>query len=1179
MDHPSSTSISDRLYKNLRKSVLIKKYWQYLIMILVVALCMLLINQYLYVATAWEVRKDAQTELSLYGHAFASEFNQELGLLEGLRAFVSDKVQDELREDEFRAFASQLLVNTKSIRCVAAIPNGSHSFFYSLGPVGGALQEDLCSLRKVVVMYDSPQTLKTNQVIIGEPQKIRPEGVSLVPVQSLVYSGETLSGITSMVLDVEILMQESGLESLMETNRIALRDQQGVVFYGDATVFEEDPVRLMIPGHTTGWEIASIPKDGWANVLWTRIRFYVFLTVLISLLLLWIFHLIMSYQKDLSEAVQTRTEALRRSEHRYRTLVEQAADAILVLDTDAKILEVNASAQKLLGYSESELLGMQAQNIIDADDLAQKLLQVKLLEPDTSLRFERNLVHRDGHIIAVDGNVKTLPDGHLQAILRDVTEQKKATEALQKSETLFRVLAENAVDIVYRFRLKPEFSVDYISPSCVQIIGYTSQEIVESPKLLLREIHPEDRAIVEDIFSGQAQQMNLPVNLRWITEEGREIVTEHRVTYIQDSDGKVVALEGIARDITARVEAEHALVSSEDRFVKFFQASPDQIMITRLSDGMILECNHRFEEMMGFRCDEIVGKTTVELGFWSNGNLAREEFVEAILKTGVFHQRETIMKNRYGKSIPVSISSSLIEIDGDRCILAIIHNTMDISAAQSALAESESRYRSIFEDNSSVMLLIDSKTGEIVDANAAACRYYGYSKDELLSTKIFEINELPREKVLLEMEQARLERKRQFFFPHRLASGEIRHVEVYSGPIWVKGRQLLYSTIHDINDRVEREKEQAAILETAAALRVAENRETMIPIILDQVVKLVEAKVAGFFEPVGASQEGVRLELGRGIWEPYSGRVLPCINSRLYSAVQHGESVRIDDLASEIDRDISTCMFLEGINALVIKPLIANQEHIGTLFIGRENAFSGLEERLIVAIADMAANAIRRDSLFQDLQASTIELSRAYDVTLAGWAKALELRDKETEGHSQRVTEVTLQLARKMGFSDEELIHVRRGALLHDIGKMGIPDGILHKPGPLTEEEWAIMRLHPVYAYDLLKEVDFLAPALDIPYAHHEKWDGSGYPRGLKGEKIPLAARIFAIVDVWDALLSDRPYRIAWTEESTRAYLLEQAGIHFDPTVVQHFLEWLEEEKEQEKLGPLAKELFKSLLA
>ena len=182
------------------------------------------------------------------------------------------------------------------------------------------------------------------------------------------------------------------------------------------------------------------------------------------------------------------------------------------------------------------------------------------------------------------------------------------------------------------------------------------------------------------------------------------------------------------------------------------------------------------------------------------------------------------------------------------------------------------------------------------------------------------------------------------------------------------------------------------------------------------------------------------------------------------------------------------------------------------------------------------------------------ELAQAYDGTIEGWSRALDLRDHETEGHSQRVTEMTVTLARAFGMSEEELVHVRRGALLHDIGKMGVPDSILLKPGPLTEEEWVVMRRHPVYAYEMLSEVSFVRPALEIPHCHHEKWDGTGYPRGLAGDNIPLAARLFAVVDVWDALRSDRPYRSAWPIEKTRDHIASLAGTHFDPQAVAVFL-------------------------
>ena len=193
------------------------------------------------------------------------------------------------------------------------------------------------------------------------------------------------------------------------------------------------------------------------------------------------------------------------------------------------------------------------------------------------------------------------------------------------------------------------------------------------------------------------------------------------------------------------------------------------------------------------------------------------------------------------------------------------------------------------------------------------------------------------------------------------------------------------------------------------------------------------------------------------------------------------------------------------------------------------------------------------------LREANAQLLNAYEATIEGLSHALDLRDRETEGHSRRVTEVTVKLAQALNFSEEEILHIRRGALLHDIGKIGIPDSILHKPDSLSEDEWTSMRKHPQFAYDMLSPIEYLRPALAIPYSHHEKWDGTGYPRGLKGEGIPMSARLFAIADVWDAVTSDRPYRAAWTEEQATAYIREQTGKHFDPQVVDLFFKVMEE--------------------
>ncbi len=237
-------------------------------------------------------------------------------------------------------------------------------------------------------------------------------------------------------------------------------------------------------------------------------------------------------------------------------------------------------------------------------------------------------------------------------------------------------------------------------------------------------------------------------------------------------------------------------------------------------------------------------------------------------------------------------------------------------------------------------------------------------------------------------------------------------------------------------------------------------------------------------------------------------------------------------------------------------PLIVKGEVKGALEVYRRREFTPDPEWLefLEALAGQAAIAIDNTQLFENLQRANTDLNLAYDATIEGWSRAMDLRDHETEGHTLRVTDQTLKLARAMHISESQLTAIRRGALLHDIGKIGVPDAILLKEEKLTEEEWDLMRKHPHLAHDMLAPIAYLNDALDIPYCHHEKWDGSGYPQGLKGDLIPLVARIFAVVDVWDALTNDRPYRKKWTKQKARQYITDQSGRHFDPQVVDAFL-------------------------
>ena len=266
------------------------------------------------------------------------------------------------------------------------------------------------------------------------------------------------------------------------------------------------------------------------------------------------------------------------------------------------------------------------------------------------------------------------------------------------------------------------------------------------------------------------------------------------------------------------------------------------------------------------------------------------------------------------------------------------------------------------------------------------------------------------------------------------------------------------------------------------------------------------------------------------------------------------EPVSLEDWAeAEVTAAEREVCEARGLRSLLFVPVLVADDAVGAFIVGSVGRIRPLgdgDADLCRALSHEIGLALANARLYESLQRSHEELERAYDATIEGWSLALEMRDDETQGHALRVADIAVELGREMGISADGLVHLRRGALLHDIGKMVVPDAILRKPGPLTEAEWEVMRRHPENGRDFLRKVSYLEPALDVPYAHHERWDGTGYPRGLAGEEIPLAARVFAVADAFDALTSDRPYRPAWPEEAALLYLRERAGTHYDPAVV-----------------------------
>ncbi len=394
--------------------------------------------------------------------------------------------------------------------------------------------------------------------------------------------------------------------------------------------------------------------------------------------------------------------------------------------------------------------------------------------------------------------------------------------------------------------------------------------------------------------------------------------------------------------------------------------------------------------------------------------------------------------------------------------------------------------------------------------------------------------------------------------PREFTLAEIRLAQAMAGHAGgVIENARLFETIR------RRTEELESLVEVSTGLRTASNVDEMIPILAYQAVKVVSGTYASIFllEP----QTGDLVSSGWYSKDSDPKNPLPVEMALRHSPGQGitGHVVRSGQIyiTEDFQNDPITIVLpeeagrLKNVHSGISLPLRANERIIGVFHIWSEErrSFSNTEIRLLTAIAEIAGSALQRATLHEQTLQHADELAQAYDNTLAGWARALELRDELTEGHTRRVTELTVQLAHRMGLSDDELVQIRRGATLHDIGKMAVPDSILNKTGPLTEDELETIHLHPQHAFDMLSSISFLRPALDIPYCHHEHWDGTGYPRGLKGKEIPLAARIFAIVDVWDALISDRPYRKAWSREKTIQYIKENSGKYFDTQVVETF--------------------------
>ncbi len=656
---------------------------------------------------------------------------------------------------------------------------------------------------------------------------------------------------------------------------------------------------------------------------------------------------------------------------------------------------------------------------------------------------------------------------------------------------------------------------------------------------------------------------------------------------------------GIAliEDITEQVKSEHKIQKLEERFKQVFYTSPDAINLNRLSDGMYMDANRSFMELTGFTRDELTGKTSVELDIWANPE-DRARLVEELRTKGEVKNFEAEFRMKDGRVLTGLMSASVIEVDDVPSILSITRDISEIKKTQNAILESELRYRSIFESvpvslwEQDFLAVYDNlenlrsqgitdlpgylenhpefveqavETVVVLDVNDESMEIYkAKSKAELFSNigAMFtdESYRSFRDELLAIWNKKTIYNGETI---NKTLTGEPINVNVlYRIPDNREDFAHILVSISDITARKQAEEQVKRQVQNLAALHAVDlaisasmDLPVVLRVLLNQVQQQLKVHSASvlLLNPVtqrlnfaagsgfkSRAVERTNLKLG----ESYAGKA--ALERRIVSA---------NDLGTRFSQLRTDGMEEDGFTDYLGIPLIAKGVVKGVLEIFNRGPLPEDPQwlNLLDSMTSQAAIAIDNASLLEDVKTANENLRQAYDATIEGWARALELRDGDTEGHSSRVADKAVQLARLMGLKESELVDLRRGALLHDIGKMGIPDMILLKPSPLTDEEWAIMRTHPTLGKNMLESVEFLKGSLNVAYCHHEKWDGTGYPQGLKGEEIPLIARVFSVIDGWDALRSDRPYRMASSIEDAWKYIDENIGKAYDPRIVEYF--------------------------
>lgn len=958
-------------------------------------------------------------------------------------------------------------------------------------------------------------------------------------------------------------------------------------------------------------------------------------------------------QAELAERKYTEN-ALRESEERYRSLFANMIDGIYRSSPEGRFVEINPAMVKMFGYSsKQEMLNIDIKKELyfSPDERGSHILDTGQQEIE-AYRMRR----KDGSEIWVEDHGHYVHDEHgniiyHEGILRDITERKRAEEAIRENENLLR--ESQTIAGVGSYVL--DFATgQWISSDVLDRIFGIDKFYVRSIEGWEDLIHPSDREEMTNYLVNEvvANKTRFDKEYRIVRKGDQAERWVHGMGELEiDGLGQVRKMRGSIQDITERKHAEEVLrqrlmelealhnVSASLRTVQTFDEALPVLLDQTLAaigteTGTILlynpasgELNDTFPRGWFEKFRDIPVK--------AGQGMAGKVFSTGQPYVSVEFVRDTLPNNEVRNKIPAGWGGACVPIRAGSEIVGVIFVSVQlpqqITSEQmkllSSLAEiagatlhrtrlfdetarRAQEFASLYETSNALsaetelttmLQAIVANAKKLLNSSSSGMYFFIPASNELeLTMSTVSYLKIGTRLVMGEGVAGVVAQTRKPLRVNDYSIWEGRSKK-YEGipihavvevPMLYGGELIGVLTVDEVDDSERKFTEADERLlslfasQAAGAIHSARLRDEAIQrlqhlqtlrtidkaitssldlgitlnILLSHVITQLDVNAADVLL-LHKHEQSLKYSAGRG----FRTRIIEGADVHLNDGfagrcVMDRRVIQVSDPAQIIDNQSFVRLWTEeGFKSYVCVPLIAKGEVKGVMEVYCRSKFTTNDEWLdfLETLAAQAAITIDNAQMFDNVQRANMELAIAYEATIEGWSRALDLRDKETEGHTQRVTELTMTLAKTVGIKDSELQHIRRGALLHDIGKMGVSDRILLKKGKLTSKEWDIMRTHPKMAFQMLQPIAYLRPALDIPYSHHEKWDGTGYPRGLKGEQIPLVARIFALADVWDALTSERSYRKAWTKKKALAYIKGQSGKHFDPQLAEVFLQMI----------------------